>query len=167
MRSVEIDLPDEGATAALARRIGTVLRPGDTLLLSGPVGAGKSHFARALIQDRLARVGAPVEDVPSPSFTLVQTYEAGAVALWHADLYRLAAPDELLELGLFEALADAITLIEWPERLGPERPDRHLAIALDLAGPVRPDARRVRITAAGPGWERVIGAAMRAEGAAA
>ncbi|MFN7001894.1 MAG: tRNA (adenosine(37)-N6)-threonylcarbamoyltransferase complex ATPase subunit type 1 TsaE, partial [Roseinatronobacter sp.] len=97
-------------TAALALRLGAQLAGGDTILLHGPVGAGKSHFCRALIQSRLATVGR-MEDVPSPSFTLVQTYDLGTVELWHADLYRLGDPQEVLELGLEDAFSQAICLV--------------------------------------------------------
>jgi tRNA threonylcarbamoyladenosine biosynthesis protein TsaE len=108
-------LADETQTAALAGRIAPILRAGDTILLSGPIGAGKSAFARALIRARLKHAD---EDVPSPTFTLVQTYHDGGTDIWHCDLYRLTHPDEALELGLDEAFADAICLIEWPDRLG-------------------------------------------------
>lgn len=108
-------LPTEGHTAAFARRLAPLLRAGDTLLLSGPIGAGKSFFARALIR---ARLGNPVEEVPSPSFTLVQTYQAEGVEIWHCDLYRLTSAAEVWELGLEEAFVQAICLIEWPDRLG-------------------------------------------------
>ena len=76
------------------------LGAGDVLLLEGPIGAGKTAFARALIAARLAAAGAPAEDIPSPTFTLVQTYLAGPLEIWHADLYRLSHPDEAAELGL-------------------------------------------------------------------
>lgn len=108
-------LPTEADTAALAARIAAVLRAGDTLLLSGPIGAGKSLFARALIR---ARLGNPAEEVPSPSFTLVQTYQAHGVEIWHCDLFRLTSARDVFELGLDDAIAQAICLIEWPDRLG-------------------------------------------------
>lgn len=108
------------ATDALAQRLARVLEPGDTLLLSGALGAGKTHLARAMIR---AFMGNPSEPVPSPTFTLVQTYEANHAALWHADLYRLGGIDEIHELGLDEAMIDAICLIEWPDRLAPEWPE--------------------------------------------
>ncbi len=124
-RSPEIILPTEEDTDTLAGRIAEALRPGDVVLLHGPIGAGKSHFARALIRQRL---GNPVEEVPSPTFTIVQTYPDANGDIWHCDLYRLGNPEELVELGLDEAFDTAICLIEWPDRLGEARPDH----ALDL-----------------------------------
>ncbi|CAG0911585.1 unnamed protein product [Cyprideis torosa] len=94
------------------------MRVGDVILLSGGIGAGKTHFARALIQS-LQDVP---EDVPSPTFTLIQQYETPAGPIWHSDLYRLGHPDEVIELGLFEAFETAICLIEWPDRLGNDAP---------------------------------------------
>ncbi|MGY6550104.1 MAG: tRNA (adenosine(37)-N6)-threonylcarbamoyltransferase complex ATPase subunit type 1 TsaE [Roseinatronobacter sp.] len=140
-------------TAAFARRLGVLLGPGDTLLLEGPVGAGKSHFCRALIQSRMAALGES-EDVPSPSFTLVQTYQAGPVEIWHADLYRLADPQDVVELGLDDAFAHAICLVEWPDRLGPLRPDD--ALQITLAPGTAPDApadtRHICLSAAPGAW---------------
>ncbi len=104
---------DADATARLGQWFAARLRAGDCLLLEGQIGAGKSHFARAFIQARLGQA----EDVPSPTFTLVQSYQAD-LEIWHADLYRLHHPDEVLELGLDEAFDTAICLIEWPDRLG-------------------------------------------------
>lgn len=109
-----LSLPSPQATTALARTLAPALHAGDVLLLDGPIGAGKTHFARALIQ---ALLSAP-EDVPSPTFTLVQTYDGQGFEIWHADLYRLGHPDEAIELGLEEAFEHALCLIEWPERLG-------------------------------------------------
>lgn len=108
-------IADEDLTAALARMLAATARPGQTILLDGPVGAGKTHFARAFIR---ARQGEAAEDVPSPTFTLVQTYDDPmGTEIWHADLYRLTDPSELDELGLDEAQGKAICLIEWPERM--------------------------------------------------
>lgn len=115
--------PDD--TDRLATTLAPLLAAGDCLLLSGPIGAGKSHFARALIRARLGRM----EEVPSPSFTLVQTYP-DSPEIWHADLYRLSHPDEVLELGLDDAFATAICLVEWPDRLGRLTPPDALTLTL-------------------------------------
>lgn len=123
-------LPDDNATTRLGGLLADLVGAGDALLLSGPIGAGKTHLARALIQARLGRA----EDVPSPSFTLVQTYAAQGVDIWHADLYRLSHPDEVLELGLDDAFDTAICLVEWPDRLGRHIPARALNISLAAAG---------------------------------
>lgn len=127
---LHLALAAPGATDALGRALADRLGPGDCLLLSGPIGAGKSHLARAIIRRLLARAGAPAEDIPSPTYTLVQTYDAGGVEVWHADLYRLTGPDEAFELGLDAAFETAICLIEWPDRLGRAAPADALAIAL-------------------------------------
>jgi tRNA threonylcarbamoyladenosine biosynthesis protein TsaE len=133
-------LPSEADTAALAARLAPRLAPGDALLLSGPLGAGKSTFARALIR---ARLGDPGHEVPSPTFTLVQTYGEGTDVLWHADLYRLSHPDEAIELGLLAAMDEAICLIEWPDRLGPFQPPSALRLELE---PTAEDARRATLS---------------------
>jgi tRNA threonylcarbamoyl adenosine modification protein YjeE len=122
-----------------------VLRGGDVVALKGPLGSGKSELARALIR---ARAGAAIE-VPSPSFTLVQDYELGALTIRHIDLYRLDRPEELDELGLVAPGADEAWLIEWPERAQALLPEDRLDIEL-AQGPA-PDARLARLSA-GPGW---------------
>lgn len=122
INTAHLTLPDESATKALAEGMAHRLRPGDTILLEGPIGAGKSAFARALIRSRLGTT----EDVPSPTFTLVQTYEHPEGDIWHCDLYRLTNPDEAFELGLEEAFTQAICLIEWPDRLGVDQPQNAL-----------------------------------------
>ncbi len=129
MHALTLHLATEADTSRLARAFAALLVPGDTVLLDGPIGAGKSHFCRVLIQTRLGRA----EDVPSPTFTLVQTYPAD-VEIWHADLYRLTHPDEVLELGLDEAFASAICLVEWPDRLGSHQPKGAIRIRLRDAG---------------------------------
>lgn len=106
----------EKETADFAARVAATLAPGTVLLLSGPLGAGKSVFARALIR---ALACDPALEVPSPTFTLVQTYDTPAGPIWHFDLYRLESPEEIFEIGWDEALsAGGIILAEWPERLG-------------------------------------------------
>lgn len=124
-----LTLPDLAATEALARRLGRLLRPGDVIALHGELGAGKTALARALIQGLQAPLGI-VEDVPSPTFTLVQQYDIGALSLWHFDLYRLSRPDEAYELGIEEAFDGGVALIEWPERLGALLPAGRLDIYL-------------------------------------
>lgn len=112
-------------TEALAADIAKTLRKGDILLLSGPLGAGKSVFARALIR---ALTQKPNQNVPSPTFTLVQLYDTEPALIRHFDLYRLQREDEIFELGWEEDLITAITIVEWPERLGNLIP----AYALDI-----------------------------------
>jgi tRNA threonylcarbamoyladenosine biosynthesis protein TsaE len=131
-----INLPDEAATAALAARLAAVAEPGDVIALEGDLGAGKTTFARAFIR----AYGAAAEEIPSPTFTLVQVYEAADTAIWHFDLYRLTAADEAWELGIEEAFVSGISLIEWPDRLSPLLPPRRLEIALEFGD--RPEARR-------------------------
>lgn len=141
---ITLSSPDQ--TAALAERLGTCLAPGDTILLQGPIGAGKTHFARSLIQSRLATP----EDVPSPTFTLVQTYDADGVEIWHADLYRLTSPDQVVELGLTDAFQTAICLVEWPDRLGSLAP-RH-ALTLSFAQGKAEDTRELTLSWTAPAW---------------
>jgi tRNA threonylcarbamoyladenosine biosynthesis protein TsaE len=125
--TLTLQSPEE--TAALAVRFAKLIQPGDVLLLSGGIGAGKTHFARALIQSLQDNF----EDVPSPTFTLVQIYETRAGTLWHTDLYRLSHPDEVVELGLTDVFETAVCLIEWPDRLGTLAPENALTLAFDLA----------------------------------
>jgi tRNA threonylcarbamoyladenosine biosynthesis protein TsaE len=124
---ITVQLPDLAATVRLAARLAPAARPGDALLLQGPLGAGKSAFARAFLR---SLAGDPALEVPSPSFTLVQSYDLpGGVEAHHFDLYRLSGPADLTELGWEEA-RQGIVLVEWPERLGAERPADALTIAL-------------------------------------
>ena len=118
-----IPLPDEAATRALGARLAALVQAGDFIALSGDLGAGKTALARALIEARLAAHGL-MEDVPSPTFTIVQTYETPDLLLTHADLYRIDRPQDVTELGLAEALEDGAVLIEWPERMSPLPRDR-------------------------------------------
>lgn len=117
---------DETQLKALARRVAAHLDTGDVVLLKGPVGAGKSTFARSAIKSILLQE----EDVPSPTFTLVQMYETTKGPLWHCDLYRANSALELEELGLSDAFSTAICMIEWPEVLGDIGTDRALTITL-------------------------------------
>ncbi|WP_406647226.1 tRNA (adenosine(37)-N6)-threonylcarbamoyltransferase complex ATPase subunit type 1 TsaE [Aliisedimentitalea scapharcae] len=138
----KITLSSPQDTAELAARLGAKLVPGDCLLLNGSIGAGKTHFARSLIQSLMDYP----EDVPSPTFTLVQTYDTNAGELWHADLYRLSCVDDIVELGLDEAMASAICLIEWPDRLAELTPENALTLSFSLA-PEEADTRHLTL-----GW---------------
>ncbi len=117
-----IDLASEQETLQLATSLAKLAAPGLTVLLDGPVGAGKTTVARQTIQHLLAEHG-QLEDVPSPTFTIVQTYEAGPLEIWHADLYRLTSTAELNELGLDAAFDTAFCLVEWPDRMGESSTD--------------------------------------------
>ncbi len=150
---------DERATAAVARALARALRPGDVVALEGDLGAGKTTFARAAIAAFAAEAGSPPPEVPSPTFTLVQTYDFPRATIWHFDLYRIERPEDALELGIEEALAEGIALIEWPERLGPLLPARHIAVRISFGA--TPDARRIDI-AAPPGPAARLAAAFAA-----
>jgi len=122
-------LADEAATTVAAAALARTLRPGDVVLLAGPLGAGKTTFARAVIRT----LTSADEEVPSPTFTLVQTYETTAGPLWHFDLYRLCDPEEVFELGWEDAVTGGIVLVEWPDRLGRLCPARRLELTLEPA----------------------------------
>ena len=144
------DLADETATAALARSLACCARAGDVIALSGNLGTGKTSFARAFVRAFHERED---EEVPSPTFTLVQTYPGQRGELWHVDAYRLKDPDEIFELGLDDAFPDGILLIEWPERLGPHLPQRRLDIVLSH-GPTETSRRAVLQDRGGSDWCR-------------
>ncbi len=148
--SMEIDLPGEAATASLARALAALARRGDVFALYGELGAGKTVFARAFIRAR-AGDGGENEEVPSPSFTLLQTYEMAGATVYHFDFFRLSGPGETFELGIEEAFADGIALIEWPDRLGRLLPPDRLDVALGFAE--SEGARHVALTGRG-GWEK-------------
>ncbi|MFV1599523.1 MULTISPECIES: tRNA (adenosine(37)-N6)-threonylcarbamoyltransferase complex ATPase subunit type 1 TsaE [unclassified Phaeobacter] len=150
-QTLVIPLASPDHTAVLAARIGAQLHGGDCLLLEGVIGAGKTHFARSLIQSQMT----VPEDVPSPTFTLVQTYELPGGELWHADLYRLSALDEIEELGLIAAFETAICLIEWPDRLEELTPSDalHVSLALD---PDHDDARTATLRWSDPRWDTLM-----------
>lgn len=136
MQFHETSSPEE--TGALAAELARGCRPGDLFLLSGPLGAGKSVFSRAFIR---ALCGEDTE-VPSPTFTVVQNYTCGKGTIWHYDLYRIEDPEEIFELGWEEAMVDGITLVEWPERLGPYTPMSATRITIE---PRAGEARRISI----------------------
>ena len=131
------------ASEALGAAVGRALRPGEAICLWGPLGAGKTTLARGLI-----RALAGEEEVPSPTFTLVQTYEGAGFPIAHFDLYRLASGEEAYEIGVAEALRDGAAVIEWAERLGHHLPPHRLDVELEIDG----QARRARLTPEGR-WE--------------
>lgn len=143
----EIALASPAATEALAARLASVAQPSDVIALSGGLGAGKTTFARGFIHACAEVDGKAPEDTPSPTFTLVQVYEFAAFSVYHFDLYRIEEPGEVLELGIEDAFADGVSLIEWPDRMGPYLPGDRLDIEL-LAGS-GPGERRVRLVARG------------------
>lgn len=143
----EIVLPDEAATAALGARVERALRPGEAVCLHGPLGAGKTSFARGLVRAATT----PDEEVPSPTFTLVQSYAGARFPVAHFDLYRLEDAAEADELGLEEALDGGVAVIEWPERLGAAQPPDRLDVEIEFAEP----GRRARLTGHGAWRTRV------------
>ena len=126
-QTLEIALPDPAATEALGARVAKALRPGDTVFLIGDLGAGKTTLARGLVRALCPDAG----EVPSPTFTLVQTYHSEGFDLWHVDLYRLERAEDCLELGLEDAFEAHACIIEWPERLGPLAPPDRLEVRLE------------------------------------
>lgn len=137
MRTLTLTLTSPDDTFRRAAELGHKLTQRDVILLSGEVGAGKTHFARSLIQSILTRP----QDIPSPTFTLVQTYGTTRGEVWHADLYRITSPEEVEELGLVDAFESAICLIEWPDRMGSLVPLG--ALSIELAPGASEDTRQL------------------------
>ncbi|MEP1229493.1 MAG: tRNA (adenosine(37)-N6)-threonylcarbamoyltransferase complex ATPase subunit type 1 TsaE [Litorimonas sp.] len=133
-------LSNETKTLALGAKLGPLLQVGDCIALRGDLGAGKTSLVRGLIQALMGQI-----DVPSPTYTLVQTYDLPDYELWHCDLYRLDTPDDAYELGLMDAMLDAVCILEWPDKLGRLLPETALTITLDFDG----DGRVAVLT----GWE--------------
>lgn len=155
-------LPDEGALrvtvsdpldmAAFADVLSPFATRGDVLALRGPLGAGKTLFARAFIAARARAAGlgpTAIGEVPSPTFTLVQTYDLPDASIWHFDMFRLERPEDALELGIEDAFALAISLIEWPERLGAYLP--HTRLDLEIGFTDQPTEREIRLSG-GSAW---------------
>lgn len=148
--SISIQLSSQDETAGLARALAPLVAGGDVILLEGSIGAGKSFFARALISTLLIEP----EDIPSPTFTLVQTYDAAEFEIWHCDLYRLTTPFEAQELGLEEAFETALCLVEWPDRLGDLTPQDALVLTLEVTDTLQ--ARRATLRATTPRWCAIL-----------
>ncbi|MCA0400131.1 MAG: tRNA (adenosine(37)-N6)-threonylcarbamoyltransferase complex ATPase subunit type 1 TsaE [Proteobacteria bacterium] len=138
-----VDLPEEAATLRMAQKIAAELRPGDLVTLSGELGAGKTTFARAIIR---ALTRDPGLEVPSPTYTLLQTYDAADFRIVHADLYRVADIAELVELGWEDAAENAIVLVEWAEKAGEALAEDRLEVRLDMSPE---DGRHLRLTGHG------------------
>ena len=136
-----VETNSEIETREFAQSFAKTLVGGDIILLHGDLGMGKSVFARAVIR-RLC--GAENLEVPSPTFTLVQTYDAPIGQVWHFDLYRLSSPDEIYDIGWEEALSGGIILVEWPERLGGLLPASYIDVRFS---PVEgsPDKRKIEV----------------------
>lgn len=143
----QMTLADMAATGRLGARIAEELGVGDAVLLKGDLGAGKTTLARAILQ----ALGVE-EIVPSPTFTLVQTYETKRLVVWHYDLYRIEDVEELDELGLDEALAEGAALIEWPERGANRMPDDALVVELTITG----ENARTAALSGPPRWNDLI-----------
>ncbi|HEY5210140.1 MAG TPA: tRNA (adenosine(37)-N6)-threonylcarbamoyltransferase complex ATPase subunit type 1 TsaE [Stellaceae bacterium] len=153
MSAITLMLRDEAATGRLAARIAAGARARDTIALSGPLGSGKTSFARAFIR----ALGRGDEEVPSPTFTLVETYALpGRPPIWHFDLYRLEAPEEVYELGIEDAWAEGVSLIEWPERIAVLLPEQRLSLA--LAAGAAPEGRVATLSGAARWRELIAGA---------
>lgn len=133
MTAPPLILADADATTRLGLALARMVRAGDCICLEGPLGAGKTHLARTVIQS-LQRVHGLAEDIPSPTYTLVQTYDAGDLTILHADLYRLGDTSELAELGLIDMLGTGLCLIEWPGKLEDFAPPGALWITLSHQG---------------------------------
>lgn len=138
---MNIIVNSENETITQAEKFSSRLRKGDLILLNGTLGMGKSVFARSLIRTLLDD---KTLEIPSPTFTLVQSYEGPQCPVYHYDLYRLEDPEEIFELGWDDALAEGITIVEWPERLGPYKPQRSIDIHL-ASVENKPHAREILI----------------------
>lgn len=146
-----LPLPDLDATRALAGRLATLLEPGSVVLLEGDLGAGKSELARAVIR-KLAGADIPV---PSPTFTLVQTYELPGLEVSHSDLYRLGDESEVVELGLDECWRRGALLVEWPGRAPWLWPAERLTVRLEAVPGEPPCVRRAHLSGTGR-WKGLL-----------
>lgn len=142
---LSLNSANEAETDALGIRLSHALCVGSLLTLSGPLGVGKSHLSRAIIRSIL---GDPLAEVPSPSYTLVNVYQGGALEVWHADLYRLGDTSELMEIGLEDALENALVLVEWPDRWQ-DLPARRMDLTMSFADG---DSRHIQAQAHGDHW---------------
>jgi len=140
-----IHLSDEAATIRFGTALATDLSGGGIVCFFGGLGAGKTALVRAIIHQLQRDAGQSPEEIPSPTYTLLQTYDAGDLSIWHYDMYRIEKPDDVYELSWEDALADGLILIEWPEQLGPyipiDRLDIHLSHCEGLGRDLRLEAQ--------------------------
>ena len=130
---------NESETQAIAAQLAAVVKAGDIIALDGTLGVGKTVFCRGFIRAFL-----PDQEVPSPTFTLLQTYDTDRFPIYHFDLYRLKKPEEVYELGIEDAFADGVSLIEWPEKMGGILPKKHIHIRMETVA----TGRRITIEGA-------------------
>ena len=142
-QELSLALSGERETLALGAKLSQLAGPADCICLWGDLGAGKTTLARGLIRALAEKAGEPQDDVPSPTFPIVQTYEFGDTLVFHFDLYRIANPGDLIEVGFEDALDAGVVLVEWPDRAGSLLPPDRLDIYLELAGPSGRQARLV------------------------
>lgn len=152
-QTIELSLLAEEDSKSLARLISPTLLPGDSVLLHGSIGTGKSTIAREILQSRMAEFG-DVEDVPSPTFTLMQHYEIGETDFIHCDLYRLGDVSEIDELGITEAFETAVCLVEWADRLEERTPPSALKICISIGE--NADARNITLDFPSDRWTDLI-----------
>lgn len=141
---ITFDLADDAATRGFGARLSRHLKAGDTLCLTGDLGAGKTSLSRGLIQALCDDAG----EVPSPTYTLLQTYSASDFEIWHFDLYRIKAPSEVWELGMEDAIYDGLTLIEWPSMMRDLLPEGTLDIDITFKG----EGRQIALSMT-PAWQ--------------
>ncbi len=139
-----LTLENDADTRRLGAALAALLKPGDVVALRGGLGAGKTTLTRGLVQS----LAGSEEEVPSPTYTLVQQYDAPGFLLWHFDLYRLESPDDLHELG-WDETADGVVIIEWPDKAGLLLPRWRLDVTLEIDA----DRRQVRLEPRGEDWQ--------------
>ena len=152
-RAISVSLANPTDTQAFAARLAPFARPGDVIALAGDLGTGKTTFARGFINALFVTHGLPREDVPSPTFTLVQEYQLPDFTLYHIDLYRIEAQSEIFELGLEDAFSEGVSLVEWPDRLGSLLPVNRLNLDFRQGGPGEDQERRLVLVTAFGDWK--------------
>ena len=142
-------------TVSISETLAELIRPGDTVLLFGDIGSGKTFFSRVMIQKMMQKQGVVVEDIPSPTFTIVQIYDTLLPSVWHLDLYRISNPEEIIDLDLENAFEKHVCLIEWPQNMGSHMPERNLSMTLEETVGFG-EVRNISFEFNGTGWEYII-----------